>query len=102
LPLSKVTKGKIMVGKQKQVSVPKEWAVYLFGQPTTDPDAALSGTMLPMGEAKGATLVLIVEVLSAARTASHFGFEASSSFLLKVLPPRGWPVAYRVCAKSYI
>lgn len=80
LSLSKVARGKIMVAKQNNESIPEGWALNASGQPTTDPEAALSGTMLPMGDAKGAALVLMVEILSAALTASHFGFEASSFF----------------------
>ena len=87
LSLSKVARGKIMVAKQNKESIPKGWALDASGQPTTDPDAALSGTMLPMGEAKGAALVLMVEVLSAALTAAHFGFEASSFFTAEGEPP---------------
>jgi (2R)-3-sulfolactate dehydrogenase (NADP+) len=43
--------------------------------------------MLPMGDAKGAALVLMVEVLAAALTAAHFGFEASSFFTAEGEPP---------------
>ena len=87
LSLSKVARGKIMVAKQHQESIPQGWALDSSGQPTTDPEAALSGTMLPMGEAKGAALVLMVEVLSAALTAAHFGFEAGSFFTADGEPP---------------
>ena len=87
LSLSKVARGKIMVAKQNKESIPKGWALDSSGQPTADPEAALSGTMLPMGEAKGAALVLMVEVLSAALTAAHFGFEASSFFTAEGEPP---------------
>jgi (2R)-3-sulfolactate dehydrogenase (NADP+) len=87
LSLSKVARGKIMVAKQNQESIPEGWALDAQGQPTTDPEAALSGTMLPMGDAKGATLVLMVEVLAAALTAAHFGFEASSFFTAEGEPP---------------
>jgi len=87
LSLSKVARGKIMVAKQNKESIPSGWALDADGQPTTDPEAALSGTMVPMGEAKGAALVLMVEVLSAALTAAHFGFEASSFFTAEGEPP---------------
>jgi (2R)-3-sulfolactate dehydrogenase (NADP+) len=63
MSLSKVARGKIMIAKQKGGSIPEGWALDSFGKPTTDPDAALSGTMLPMGDAKGAALVLMVLVL---------------------------------------
>ncbi len=87
LSLSKVARGKIMVAKQRQESIPEGWALDSEGRPTTDPEAALSGTMLPMGNAKGAALVLMVEILAAALTGAHFGFEASSFFTAEGEPP---------------
>jgi (2R)-3-sulfolactate dehydrogenase (NADP+) len=87
MSLSKVARGKIMVAKQKGGSIPEGWALNSFGKPTTDPDAALRGTMLPMGDAKGSALVLMVEILSACLSAAHFGFEASSFFTAEGKPP---------------
>ena len=75
LSLSKVARGKIMFAKQENQAIPEGWALDAKGQPTTDPQAALAGTMLPMGEAKGAALVLMVELLAAALTGANFGFE---------------------------
>lgn len=80
LSLSKVARGKVKVAAQKQQPIPEGWALDPNGTPTTDAEAALEGTMVPMGDAKGAALVLMVEILTAALTASHFGFEASSFF----------------------
>ncbi|MCF8099020.1 MAG: Ldh family oxidoreductase, partial [Desulfarculaceae bacterium] len=80
LSLSKVARGKIMVANQEKQPIPEGWALDSQGKPTTDPQAALAGTMLPMGEAKGAALVLMVEILAAALTGANFGFEASSFF----------------------
>ena len=54
---------------------------------TTDPEAALGGSMVPMGEAKGAALALMVEVLAAALTGGRFGFEASSFLNAEGPPP---------------
>lgn len=78
--LSKVARGKIMVAAQRGNAIPDDWALAADGQPTTDPKAALAGTMLPIGDAKGAALVLMVEILAAALTGGQFGFEASSFF----------------------
>jgi len=80
LSLSKVARGKIKVAAQEGKAIPEGWALDTEGKPTTDAKAAMAGTMVPMGEAKGAALVLMVEILSAALTASLFGFEASSFF----------------------
>lgn len=80
LSLSKVARGKIKVAAREGKTIPAGWALDASGKTTTDAKAAMSGTMVPMGDAKGAALVLMVEILSAALTASHFGFEASSFF----------------------
>lgn len=88
LSLSKVARGKIMVAAQKGEAIPGDWALDKDGQPTTDAKAALGGAMLAMGDAKGTALVLMVELLAAALTASNFGYEASSFFDDKGPPPR--------------
>jgi len=88
LSLSKVARGKIMVAAQKGEAIPEGWALDADGNPTTEAKAALGGTMAPMGDAKGAALVLMVEILAAALTGAHFGYEASSFFDDKGGPPR--------------
>jgi (2R)-3-sulfolactate dehydrogenase (NADP+) len=88
LSLSKVARGKIMVAAQKGEPIPGDWALDKDGNPTTDAKAALGGAMLAMGDAKGTALVLMVELLAAALTASNFGYEASSFFDAKGPPPR--------------
>jgi (2R)-3-sulfolactate dehydrogenase (NADP+) len=87
LSLSKVARGKIMVAAQKGEPIPEGWANDADGKPTRDAKAALGGTMIPMGDAKGAALVLMVEILAAALTGANFGFEASSFFDDKGGPP---------------
>ncbi len=87
LSLSKVARGKVMIASQRGQPIPEGWALDADGRPTTDPQAALAGTMLPMGDAKGAALVLMVELLAAALTGSNYGYEASSFFDAKGPPP---------------
>ena len=87
LSLSKVARGRILVASQQGRPIPEGWALDADGRPTTDPDAALTGTMLPIGDAKGTALALMVEVLASALTASRFGYEASSFFSAKGSPP---------------
>lgn len=88
MSLSKVARGKVNVALQKGEPIPEGWALDREGNPTTDPQAAMAGTMVPMGDAKGAQLVMMVEILSAALTASNFGYEASSFFTGAGAPPR--------------
>jgi (2R)-3-sulfolactate dehydrogenase (NADP+) len=85
--LSKVARGKVMLAAQRGEAIPDDWAKDAEGLPTTDPKAALAGTMLPMGDAKGAALALMVEILAAALTGSNFAAEASSFFDDQGPPP---------------
>ncbi|MGN7870640.1 Ldh family oxidoreductase [Paracoccus sp. 22332] len=78
--LSKVARGKIMAAEQKGASIPEGWALDTEGQPTTDAKAALAGTMIPLGDAKGTALALMVELLAAGLLGANYGYEASSFF----------------------
>lgn len=88
LALSKVARGNILAAKQKGEPIPRGWALDAEGHPTTDPDAALAGTMLPLGDAKGTLLALMVELLAAGLTGANFAADASS-FLDATGPPPG-------------
>ena len=87
IALSKVARGTIMVAAQKGEAIPEGWALDADGKPTTDA-AGLAGTMVPFGDAKGATLAMMVEILAAALVGAHFGFEADSFFSTTGPPPR--------------
>ena len=78
LAVSKVARGPIVAANQKGERIPDGWALDSSGQPTTDAAAALAGTMLPLGDAKGAALALMVEVLAACLVGANLAFEASS------------------------
>ena len=80
LSLSKVARGKVMAASKKGDPIPEGWALDAAGQPTTDAKAALAGSMIPAGDAKGAALALMVEVLAASLTGANHSFEASSFF----------------------
>ena len=91
LSLSEVARGKVMVAAKKGEPIPLGWALDGAGQPTTDAQAALSGSMLPIGAVtspKGAMLALVVELLVTALIGAQFGFEASSFFVDEGNRPR--------------
>lgn len=84
LSLSEVARGKLMMAAQKGKPIPPGWALDGQGRPTTDPQAGLAGSMLPIGAVsspKGAMLALVVELLVTALIGAQFGFEASSFFV---------------------
>jgi LDH2 family malate/lactate/ureidoglycolate dehydrogenase len=72
--------GQISMGKiihHSQIGQPLEpgWAVDRDGEPTTDPQAALSGAISPFGGPKGFALGLAFEALVGSLTNSAFGTE---------------------------
>jgi len=87
LSLSKVARGKVMAAAKAGKPIPEGWALDPDGRATTDPQAAMAGTMIPAGDAKGAALALIVEVLAATLTGARHSGEATSFFDAEGAPP---------------
>ncbi|MGR3570548.1 Ldh family oxidoreductase [Brevirhabdus sp.] len=87
LSLSKVARGKVMAAAKQGQPIPEGWALDAQGRSTTDAAAALKGTMIPAGDAKGAALALIVELLAATLTGARHSDEATSFFDAEGDPP---------------
>ncbi len=87
LALSEVARGRIVVAAQKGEKIPEGWATDDAGRPTTDPNAALKGALMPAGGAKGAALALMVEVMAAALTGSKLAGEATPFLNAEGGPP---------------
>lgn len=88
LSLSRVARGKVMNAKKTGQTIPEGWALDASGAPTTDPEAALAGTMLPIGEAKGTALALMVEILASCFTGANASPDVASFFTADG-PPAG-------------
>jgi (2R)-3-sulfolactate dehydrogenase (NADP+) len=80
LSLTEVARGKIMLYAKEGKPIPLGWAVDTDGNPTTDPKAALTGSLAAIGGMKGTMLALMVEVLCTALTGAAFSFENDSYF----------------------
>ena len=80
LSLTEVVRGKIMLYAKEGKPIPLGWAVDKDGNPTTDPKAALTGSLSAIGGAKGTALALMVEVLCVALTGAALSFENDSYF----------------------
>src|SRR5699024_873156 len=65
---SVVARGKIMLAKNRNESIPDGWALDEKGNMTNNPSEALKGSMYPMAEAKGYALALAVEILAGVLT----------------------------------
>jgi (2R)-3-sulfolactate dehydrogenase (NADP+) len=87
LALSRVARGPIVAAKQRGETIPEGWALDAEGNPTTDPEKALQGSMIPLSDAKGAALAFMVEVLAACLPGANLAFEASSFLDGKGPPP---------------
>ncbi|MGI9596298.1 MAG: Ldh family oxidoreductase [Acidimicrobiales bacterium] len=68
---SAVALGKITMANAAGESIPLGWAVDRQGEPTTDPAAALDGSLLSAGGYKGFGIGLMVELLASALTGSR-------------------------------
>jgi LDH2 family malate/lactate/ureidoglycolate dehydrogenase len=68
-----VARGKIYLAKQRGDQIPPGWAIDAEGAPTTDPEAAIAGVVLPMAGHKGYAISLMMDVLSGVLTGSAFG-----------------------------
>lgn len=75
-----VARGKIRMYQKENRPLPLGWAVDAQGNDTTDPAAALEGTLLPMGAHKGYGLAMIVDALSALLSDADLSCEAVSMF----------------------
>ena len=74
-----VARGKIYLARQRREQIPLGWAINAAGEPTTDPQEAIDGIILPMAGHKGYAIAAMVDVLS--------GVLTGSGFLSKVFSP---------------
>ena len=65
-----VALGKISMAKAAGEKIPEGWALDAEGNPTSDPTAALGGSLVSMGGYKGWGFGLMAEILAAAMTGS--------------------------------
>jgi LDH2 family malate/lactate/ureidoglycolate dehydrogenase len=65
--------GKIVVYRQKGESIPADWAFDADGRPTTDPVAAMSGLLRPIGGFKGVGLAMVTGILSTLLSGAAYG-----------------------------
>jgi LDH2 family malate/lactate/ureidoglycolate dehydrogenase len=67
--------GKIRVYHRKSLPIPDDWAFDKQGQPTTDPAAALDGSLQPIGRYKGTGLAIVMGILGSVLSGAAYGTE---------------------------
>ena len=67
-----VARGKIYLARNRNEPIPLGWAIDAEGAPTTDPQKAIEGIILPMAGHKGYAIAAVVDLLSGVLTGSGF------------------------------
>ncbi len=67
-----VARGKIYLARNQRQPIPEGWAITADGAPTTDPQAAIDGIILPMAGHKGYAIAAMVDMMSGVLTGSGF------------------------------
>ncbi|MCK0141708.1 Ldh family oxidoreductase [Aliiroseovarius sp. F20344] len=74
---STIAKSEVMKHAREGKPIPVGWALDAEGNPTTDPEVGLKGSMAPSGGYKGVGVALMTEIMAAAMTGATLGINAS-------------------------
>ncbi|WP_265110790.1 Ldh family oxidoreductase [Halosolutus halophilus] len=77
---SAIARGSIDRAAERGESIPDGVALDANGEPTTDPEAALEGTILPFGGPKGSGLAIAVEILAGALVGAATGTDVTGTY----------------------
>ena len=77
---SAIARGTVLHAKESGGTLPEGVALDADGQPTTDPAAALEGTILPFGGPKGSGLAIAVEVLAGGLVGAAMGEDVTGTY----------------------
>ncbi|WP_324761163.1 Ldh family oxidoreductase [Haloarcula sp. GH36] len=77
---SAIARGTVLEKREAGESIPEGVALDADGEPTTDPAAALEGTILPFGGAKGSGLAIAVEVLAGGVVGAAMGNDVTGTY----------------------
>ncbi|MFP5267716.1 MAG: Ldh family oxidoreductase [Acidobacteriota bacterium] len=80
LATSIVARGNIIAAQKRNQPIPEGWALDPEGEPTTDAQAALLGTVLTMAGHKGYALALMVELFSGVLSGAAIGSQVGSMY----------------------
>ncbi len=75
-----VARGKVYLARQRGETIPEGWAIDAGGAPTTDPQAAIDGVILPMAGHKGYAIAVVMDMLSGVLTGSGFGSQVQGPY----------------------
>jgi len=70
---SVVARGKIRQASRNKKTIPLGWSIDSEGNPTTNPEEALKGTLLPIAGPKGSGLAIIIDIITGILSGSKYG-----------------------------
>jgi LDH2 family malate/lactate/ureidoglycolate dehydrogenase len=76
--MSRTAMGRVTRALDLGQPIPDKWALDVEGRPTTDPNQAKHGSLLPIGEHKGYGLAMAVEMMAVLLGGGEFGHQARS------------------------
>jgi LDH2 family malate/lactate/ureidoglycolate dehydrogenase len=76
-----VARGKVYAARERGQRLSEGWAIDASGMPTTDPQAAIDGLLLPMAGHKGYAISFMMDVLSGVLTGSSFGADVVGPYV---------------------
>ncbi|MFC5384582.1 Ldh family oxidoreductase [Aquamicrobium segne] len=85
---SVAARGEIELYRREGRQLPEGWAIDVDGKPTTDPEAALAGAMLPFGGHKGSAISTMIELLAGIMIGDFTSKEALDFLGTTTLAPR--------------
>lgn len=72
-------RGKLLEAKRKGEKIPPNVALDMDGNPTTDPEEALNGSILPFGMHKGYGLAFMIELLAGPLVGAAYGTKVTGT-----------------------
>lgn len=73
-----VARGKIRKASRNKEQIPLGWAIDQEGNPTTDPNEALKGTLLPIAGPKGSALAIVIDIVTGMLSGSKYGTDVKT------------------------
>jgi LDH2 family malate/lactate/ureidoglycolate dehydrogenase len=86
MALSEAALGKIRLAAAEGRAIPATWATDAAGQPTTDPQAAIAGMLLPAAGPKGFGLAFMLDVLTGVLSGGAFGSAVKGLYADPAIP----------------
>lgn len=77
---SVVAKGKIRKAARRGEKIPLGWAYDANGKPTEDAEAALNGSMAPIGGPKGSGIAILMDIMSGVLSGAEFGGQVGDQY----------------------